>query len=200
MADKRSTDESDGMASVLAQMAQMQQETARLLLEMKQSGSGGNADVIEQLLQQQQQLLVKTRPENAEHPGISVYSYPEGDLARPKPALKCKVFWCGIDERHEVLTPLEIEWLNKLEPGNYHVTKTDGTRIKFDVAAKYNDRLELEQIAVTFPCRGENRHNHGSKVNYCMQAMGAAIPSQAELLAENQRLLEQVAALRAAVA
>jgi hypothetical protein len=170
------------------------------LLVMKESGNGGNGDVIEQLLQQQQQLLVKTRPENTEHPGISEYSYPEGDLVRPKPPLKCKILWCGFPETVETLRPDEIEWLNRLQPGVYEVTRTDGRRIEFKVEAKYDSKRELEELAVSFPCRGENRHNHGSKVNYCMQAMGAAIPSQAELLAENQRLLEQVAALRAAVA
>lgn len=48
------------------------------------------------------------KPENAEHPHISAFSYPEGDIARPKPKLERETFFCGIREDEDRLTPGEI--------------------------------------------------------------------------------------------
>lgn len=182
------------MAAVLAQMAAMQQETARLLLEMKQGG-GGDAGVIEKLLEQQQQLLVKTKPENTDHPGISAFSYPEGDLARPKPPLKCKFIWCGQEESVEQLTPEEVELRNRLEPGNYKVTKANGVRIAFNVAAKYTDAGALEELNVWFPCKGDHKSDHMSSVAYLRQVLGEQVLSLEELMAENARLRAMAAEL-----
>jgi hypothetical protein len=183
-------------ASLLMQMAAMQQETAKLLAEMRQSGNGANAGVVEQLLQQQQQLLVKTRPENAEHPGISAYSYPEGELARPKPDLKCRFIWCGQEESKDQLTPEEIELRNQLVPGNYHVTKANGVRIKFTVSAKHTDGGVLEELNVWFPCKGDQRNDHMSNIAYLKQVLGEEVLSVEALMAENARLREQAAALQ----
>lgn len=184
------------MAGLLTQMAQMQQETARLLLEMKQSGSSANAGVIETLLAQQEQLLVKTRPENAEHPGISVYSYPEGEKARPKADLKCKFIWCGQEESKEQLTPEEIDLRNQLEPGEYKVTKANGNQITFRVTGKKTDAGKLEQLDVWYPCRNEHKTDHMSNVAYLRQVLGAHIPSLEDLLAENARLRAAASALQ----
>lgn len=148
----------------------------------------------------ERERVAREMPENRQSPGISVYSYPEGDLKRPKPPLKCKTFWCGREETMETLTPMEIEWLNKLEPGTYKVTKTDGGRIDFKVRVKRADSGALEEMAIVFPCNGEHRHNHGSKVSYCRQAMGEYIPSVDELMVELARLKEELASARTGIA
>lgn len=184
------------MAALMAQMAAMQQETARLLLEMKQSGGTQNAAVIETLLAQQEQLLVKTRPENTEHPGISVYSYPEGELRRPKPDLKCQFIWCGQEESKDQLTPEEIELRNQLEPGNYFVTKANGSRIKFTVTAKYTDGGKLEQLEVWYPCRGEHKSDHMHNTAYLRQVLGEKIASIEDMMAENARMRAELAKLQ----
>lgn len=54
-------------------------------------------------------------PENKVHPGISAYSYPEGDRARPKPTLKHEVLFCGYRQRDDNLTPEEIDALNAID-------------------------------------------------------------------------------------
>lgn len=141
----------------------------------------------------EQERIKREMPENKQSPGISVYSYPEGDLARPKPAMKCKMFWVNRELTPETLTPGEIELLNKLEPGEYRVTKTDGTQIPFKVEAKRNDRLEIEQLAVWFQCKDEHRHNHNSMTSYLQQALGERIPSITELMAELARLKAELA-------
>lgn len=53
-------------------------------------------------------------PENKVHPGISAYSYPEGDRLRPKPKLKYEVLFCGYRQREDNLTPDEIDALNAI--------------------------------------------------------------------------------------
>jgi len=186
-------DASEDLASVLSQMAQMQQDTIRLMAEMRSSGSGANADVIEKLIAQQERLITKTIPENAVHPGISAYSYPEGDLAKPKPPLKCKMLWVGFEETVETLTPLEVDLLNRMEPGVYRVRKTNGVEIKLTVAAKRNDRDDLEELSFMFPCKGDARHDHGSKVSYLQQALGDRIPNADELLVELAKLKAELA-------
>lgn len=52
-------------------------------------------------------------PESATHPGISAYSYPEGDVAHPKPKLLRETFFCGVREDEERLTPGEIDAYNQ---------------------------------------------------------------------------------------
>jgi hypothetical protein len=188
------------MTSLLVQMAQMQQETARLIAEMKSSGSSANAGVVETLLEQQAQLLVKTRPENTDHPGVSVYSYPEGDLKRPKPDLKCQFIWCGQEESKDQLTPEEIELRNRLEPGNYFVTKANGTRIKFNVTPKYTDGGKLEQLTVWYPCKGDQKGDHMSNVAYLRQVLGEEVLSIEQLMAENAKLRAAAAELTRPVA
>lgn len=188
------------MTDLLLQMQQMQQETARLLLEMRQSGSSANAGIIEKLLQTQEQLLVKTQPSNTDHPGISVYSYPEGERVRPKPELKCRFIWCGQEESRDQLTPEEIELRNQLEPGLYHVTKANGQRIKFEVTAKRTDHGKLESLEIFFPCKNEHRNDHMSNVAYLRQVLGEAVPSLEDLIRENARLRAEAESLRSPAA
>ena len=53
-------------------------------------------------------------PQNAQHPGISAFSYPEGDVARPRPVLNGTVYYCGHREDPAQLTPGEIEAYNSI--------------------------------------------------------------------------------------
>jgi hypothetical protein len=169
----------------------------KALLETMKTSAPADAEraaiEAERLLLEQERLK-REMPENKQSPGISVYSYPEGDLLRPKPALKCKMFWVNRELTPETLTPLEIELLNKLEPGDYRVMKTDGVVIPFTVRAKRNDRLEIEELAVWFQCKDEHRHNHNSMTAYMQQALGERIPTVAELTAELARLKAELAA------
>lgn len=142
----------------------------------------------------QMQLIHRQMPENQEHPQISAYSYPEGDLKRPKPALKCPVFWVGYPETVETLTPAEIDALNTLTPGTYRVTKQDGSRIPFTVEGKQTLDGSLEALLVQFPCMGDQRHNHRSKLDYCYEAMGTPLPNLNDMAGELVRLRAELAA------
>lgn len=204
---KKDEPEQADMASLLTQMAQMQQETARLLLEMRQSGATANAGAIERLLDQQEKLLVKTRPENTEHPGISVFSHPEGELARPKAQLKCPFTWCGADETWETLTPDEVEWRNRLvevveQKGALEgfVTKANGDRIKFTATPKRTDAGTVEHMTVHYKCKDEHKADHMHNVAYLRQVLGEAIPSTGDLMAELTRLRAELDMAKAGAA
>lgn len=60
------------------------------------------------------------RPENVVHPGMSAFSYPEGDLARPKPILQDakgnprETIFCGARQQEPTLTPAEIDGFNAI--------------------------------------------------------------------------------------
>lgn len=97
--------------------------------------------------------------ENKTHPGISVYSHPEGDRAHPKDPLKCLMSWVGYPLREETLTPAEIEWLNRAKPGTYRFTRTDGSTETLTVTPKYALDTTLEKIDFHFACKGDKKHN-----------------------------------------
>ena len=146
-----------------------------------------------------ERLITKTHPENIDHPGIGVYSYPDGDLAHPKPELQCKMFWVGYELRTDTLTPQEVELLNRLKPGEFRVTKADGVGIPFRVSAKHSDKLDaqgrptLEELSVWFPCKGDARQNHLSMTSYLQQALGDKLPTLEEAMAELTRLKAELA-------
>ena len=75
------------------------------------------------------------KPENSQHPGISAYSYPEGDLARPRQEMRCLTFWCGTKVEGDVDTAQEMELINQLQPGEYICSKSDGSTMPVTVSA-----------------------------------------------------------------
>lgn len=88
---------------------------------------GTLAAIQAQTLAFQQESLAedrRVRPrENVNHPAISAFSYPEGNLKRPKPALKRITFHCRVKQNDDLLTPEEIEAFNAFE---HNCTARDG--------------------------------------------------------------------------
>ncbi len=145
------------------------------------------------------------KPENENHPGISVYN-PQGERDHPKPPLKAEVWWCGFDERNDVLTIEENMMLNFLiertategfkgiekiggeaKPcTSYVVKKTDGTDMTVYVSGM-RDSQTLLRLEVLFATRGEHRHNLPSKIDMLEQMLG---------LSERASMLEEIARLR----
>jgi hypothetical protein len=81
------------------------------------------------------------RPENEISPMISVYSYPEGDTLRPRPK-PSHIFMQGpfpmaSPQDYNTSTVAEIELMNRLQPGDYMVTKADGTAVKVAVKTEF---------------------------------------------------------------
>lgn len=113
--------------------------------------------------------------EHKTHPGISVFSHPEGERARPKDRLKCRMYWVGYEEGEEILTPQEIDAYNRAVPGTYSFTRTNGEHETLDVTAKLLLNGQLESLNFHFACKGDKKHNLPSKVAMLREVFG---PSQ----------------------
>lgn len=133
--------------------------------------------------------------ENEVHPHISVYSYPEGDIAAAAAGkikkLECETLWVGYPLEVEQLTPQEVDLLNELQPGDYMFERADGTRTAMAVEGRLDNAGRLSRKSVTFACRGDESKNLPSMVAHLRSALGKK-SREAELEAE-------VAALRALV-
>lgn len=128
------------------------------------------------------------RPENEQHPGISVFSYPEGDQAHPKPDLKAKVFWVGYPLEKDTLTPEEVALVNELEPGTYTFTRTDNSVAQVVIEAKYDAAGQVARLEVTFPAKGD-AHKLLPPMVVMLRAM-LGKPSREEELTRKVRELE----------
>lgn len=92
---------------------------------LTQSGGGITEAQLDRLLEKTagttadafRQALI---PENKIHPAVSAFSYPEGDLKRPKPTLAIEVIYCGYRQRADNLTPEEVIACNALADGQVY--------------------------------------------------------------------------------
>lgn len=93
------------------------------------------------------------KPENDPAPMVSVYN-PLGDRDHPRPRLKCEfTLFDGIPVDGTTDTVEEIELMNQLVAGDYWVTKSDNTPMKFSVREVRNDLGQLRRINLHFPYR-----------------------------------------------
>jgi len=132
------------------------------------------------------------KKENVEHPHMSVYSHPEGDIARPKEKLKCRMFWVGYDEREEQLTPEEIRLMNLAVPGEFQFSRTDGSQERLEITGTNGRAGKLERLEFLFACRGDNKHNLPSKSAMLREVFGQPT-AESELLTELTKLRAQLA-------
>lgn len=109
-------DDTNDMAAVLSLLIDK-------IAAMKESGAGITTEQLELLLQKTagntaEAFRSALIPENKVHPNpVSVYTYPEGEAARPKPKLLKETWFCGYTQRDDNLTPQEIDALNALTEG-----------------------------------------------------------------------------------
>lgn len=100
--------------------------------ELKKGNKGVTGDDLREILKSQREaadestrLSMQTLTnalirENQRSPEISVFSYPEGDVARPKPKFvdpegrERETYFCDARQREEQLTPAEIEAFNAI--------------------------------------------------------------------------------------
>jgi hypothetical protein len=93
------------------------------------------------------------KPENDPAPMISVYN-PLGDRDHPRPKLKCEfTLFDGIPIDGTTDTVEEITLMNELVAGDYWVTKSDNTPMRFQVREIRNDLGTLRRINMAFPYR-----------------------------------------------
>lgn len=102
-------------------------------------------------------MKAQLSPVNDVSPQISVYN-PRGERDHPRPDLKCEVFLGPYPLEKQTLLVKEIEYLNKLEPGTFEVTKGDGTTVPFHIIPKYRlDGRTVERLTIAFPCADDDQ-------------------------------------------
>jgi hypothetical protein len=125
MADNRPP---DPMTAKLAELDRLIEQQKERLAQMSAPSAGISADDLRAILQAQNDtqkaLIEQTRPvrhSNPDHLHVSAFSYPEGDLKRPKPTFLAgkngkprEVFYNNHRENPEDLTPAEIEAFNAI--------------------------------------------------------------------------------------
>jgi hypothetical protein len=103
-------------------------------------------------------------PENKQHPGVSVFSHPEGELKRPKAKLKCRMFLGGAPIENSTIDPQEVESLNKITPGFYRVEATNGATSIVEVRGQMNSNREVERMYIVIAPEDPNRDHFGKRL------------------------------------
>jgi hypothetical protein len=143
------------------------QQLIGVLAQKNDSGGGIDPALIKQLMESAaivsaQATEKAANPSNKNHPGISAFSYPEGDVKRPRPVPKCEIWWNGFAIHRAVETHhwRELELLNELEPGDYQTMRKDGSpapdRVKVEGTRDANGKLS--RMDVRFSVNREERH------------------------------------------
>lgn len=144
----------DPVADRLAQLDALIEEQKKRLA---QSGGGGmTADQLQAVLTSvtagQKEIADASRTvthSNPNHEHKSAFSYPEGDLKRPKPKLQRETYLNGHREAEDDLTPAEIDAYNAIthsceaRDGRWTAV-VKGKRLIIDVPSKTpDDRMDL---------------------------------------------------------
>ena len=96
-------------------------------------------------------------PSNPTHPGISCFSYPEGDEKHPKPELPFQ-FWYLNYPVHmfpETEHWRELELAAKVQPGEFMVWRKDYQPMKVSVKAERDGNLVVTKLMVEFSANRE---------------------------------------------
>ena len=115
---------------------------------------GIGADQFERMLERVGQanataMRQSLRRENPNYNEVSVFTYPEGEMARPKPKLTREVLFCGQRAHEDQLTPAEIELFNRFDQSK---TARNGTW-----EADILRRGKRELLVINLPVKGLDR-------------------------------------------
>ena len=93
------------------------------------------------------------KPENETHPGISPFSYPEGDKARPRVTVPYEVSYNGypMTKFPEINHWRECELLALVQPGQFSVLRKDGTKMDVEVKAERDADGKITKMDIRFP-------------------------------------------------
>jgi hypothetical protein len=131
-------------------------------------------------------------PSNKIHPAISNFSYPEGDVAKPRVTLPYEFLYNGYpchkfpDTEHW----RELELMAQLQPGEYRVICKDSSQMQVSVTGDRDANGKLTKIDVRFPVTRENKSLIPPKsvVLYQMVYAGQKTPKRLFVEASNEWL------------
>ena len=198
----------DDAAALKAQVAALTEQVQALAaVAQRPAGGGITAEQLEAVLTRitaaqadaqkaaALEIAEKERKEDLAFPRKSVFSYPEGDTKRPRQAFKCKMFWLGFDQDHDITTAYEIECLNQFEPGSYTFHRIGGQPEILHVEGEREASGKLRSLRFMFPTK-EGRDTLPSMIQILRDALNLKTPEQMEL----DRLRAELEAMKAAQA
>ena len=191
---KRQTKAIGEESDLAEQVAELQATVAALL---KQKSSGLDEDKLEAILVRVAKISADAQeraanPSNKQHPHISIFSRPAGDIADPRAPLKCEMWWVGYPIDTDTTTDDEINLLNAAVPGDFSFTRTDGSKEKLTVIGDRAAGGEIRRLQFQF-ITNERRESLPSMSAMLREAFKIKTPEQIEL----ETLRAQVAAMQA---
>lgn len=187
MANKNhaTTDVDDEDESLQAQVAALQEQVAALLTMQKNGGGGLSEERLEKILLKVAETTAAAaeraaNPSNKSHPGVSVFSYPEGDRERPR-KLNCPMTWVGTEVGIDTSTAEEIELFNLAIPGVYQFKRTDGTPETLTVTGERDAGDRVTKLAFSFSLAKETRDTLPGVVAILRGAFRVPSPQEREL-------------------
>ncbi len=121
------------------------------------------------------------KPENQAHPGRSALSYPEGDVARPRPVPPFEFWYNGYpcSKFPETEHYRELELMCDVEPGDYMVIRTDGSKMHVIAIGTRDAEQRITKLEVFF---GERNPQTGQITNTVSRHEKNLIPPKAVVL------------------
>jgi hypothetical protein len=167
------------------QITSLQATVNALLQQAQQKSSGLDEDKLEAILVRVAKISADAQeraanPSNKQHPHISVFSRPKGDIADPRNELKCEMFWVGYPISKDTTTDEEINLLNEAEPGDYAFTRTDGSQEKLTVLGDRDASGKLRRVMFQF-VTNERRDSLPSMASMIREAFKIKTAEQLEL-------------------
>ena len=128
------------------------------------------------------------KPENTEHPGHSVFNYPEGEKARPKVLPPFEFSYNGYPSSKFPETEhwRDCELMAQVKPGVYTVLAKDGSIIKVDVVGERDASGNLTKVDVRFPVTRESKSQVPPQMVVLYQLVHPDNPRQRFLEAMNE--------------
>lgn len=128
------------------------------LVQQKQHAQPFDMDALKEVLAQTSQATAQAmqkamKPENTDHPGVSAFSYPEGDKAHPKavPPYELWYFQYPMHMFPETEHWKEMELACQVQPGEYTVLRKDESSMRIVVTAESNGDGKITKLRIGLP-------------------------------------------------
>ncbi len=168
------------LAALGAKSAPMDADTLQIILK---DTAEGTAKAMQKAM----------KPENQDHPGLSVFSHPLGDKAMPKPPLPYELSWNGYPVNKFPETETWSEWLaqsNIPGRGEYTVLRLDGSKMKVTVTTETDADGKPTKVLVSHPITREDKDKIPSKTVILAQMQDKDNPRAAFLKSMQAQLAE----------
>jgi hypothetical protein len=131
------------------------------LVQQKQQAQPFDMEALREVLSQNSQATASAmqkalKPENTDHPGVSAFSYPEGDRERPRdsilpPGVEVWYFRYPMHMFPETEHWRELELAAQVQPGTYTILRKDESTMQIEVVATTNGDGKIRRLEIGLP-------------------------------------------------